>query len=277
MRTATENLRKYGKAPFRVALVHGGPGAAGELAPVARELASGRGVMEPLQSALSLTGQVAELRTVLEENGDLPITLIGHSWGAWLSFIMAANYPTIVKNLILIDSGSFEEKYAATIQETRLNRLSEGDRAKVEDLLNILDNPAAEDKSNAFARLGELLSIVDAYDPVMNAPEIIDYRVDIFQSVWPEAAELRSSGQLLELGKQIQCPVVAIHGDYDPHSAEGVQRPLAGILKEFRFILLKNCGHKPWIEKGARDQFYRILKEECVDEDGISTDQGLDF
>ncbi len=277
MRTATENLRKYGKAPFRVALVHGGPGAAGELAPVARELASGRGVMEPLQSALSLTGQIAELRTVLEENGDLPITLIGHSWGAWLSFIMAANYPTIVKNLILIDSGSFEEKYAATIQETRLNRLSEGDRAKVEDLLNILDNPAAEDKSNAFARLGELLSIVDAYDPVMNAPEIIDYRVDIFQSVWPEAAELRSSGQLLELGKQIQCPVVAIHGDYDPHSAEGVQRPLAGILKEFRFILLKNCGHKPWIEKGARDQFYRILKEECVDEDGISTDQGLDF
>ncbi len=277
MRTATENLRKYGKAPFRVALVHGGPGAAGELAPVARELASGRGVMEPLQSALSLTGQVAELRTVLEENGDLPITLIGHSWGAWLSFIMAANYPTIVKNLILIDSGSFEEKYAATIQETRLNRLSEGDRAKVEDLLNILDNPAAEDKSTAFARLGELLSIVDAYDPVMNAPEIIDCRVDIFQSVWPEAAELRSSGQLLELGKQIQCPVVAIHGDYDPHSAEGVQRPLAGILKEFRFILLKNCGHKPWIEKGARDQFYRILKEECVDEDGISTDQGLDF
>jgi hypothetical protein len=33
-----KNLRIYGKAPFNVAVIHGGPGAVGEMAPVAREL-----------------------------------------------------------------------------------------------------------------------------------------------------------------------------------------------------------------------------------------------
>jgi hypothetical protein len=39
-----KNLRKYGKPPFSVAVIHGGPGAGGEMAPVAWELASDCGV-----------------------------------------------------------------------------------------------------------------------------------------------------------------------------------------------------------------------------------------
>ena len=131
-----KSLRKYGKAPFKTAVIHGGPGAAGEMAPLARELASSRGVLEPLQTAASLQGQVEELRTTLEENGTLPILLIGFSWGAWLSFICAAHYPGLVEKLILIGSGPFEEKYAARIQETRLNRLSKAERAEIKITAN---------------------------------------------------------------------------------------------------------------------------------------------
>jgi pimeloyl-ACP methyl ester carboxylesterase len=56
--------------------------------------------------------------------------------------------------------------------------------------------------------------------------------------------------------------VVAIHGDHDPHPAEGVEKPLASVLGCFRFILLQNCGHQPWTERHARDAFYRVLEEE---------------
>jgi pimeloyl-ACP methyl ester carboxylesterase len=66
----------------------------------------------------------------------------------------------------------------------------------------------------------------------------------------------------LELAKKIQCPVVAIHGDYDPHPAEGVEKPLRQALKDFKSILLKDCGHEPWKERRARDRFYSVLKEE---------------
>ena len=49
-----------------------------------------------------------------------------------------------------------------------------------------------------------------------------------------------------------------------PHPPEGVQKPLSAVLKDFRFILLKNCGHLPWIERQARDNFYAVLKEALV-------------
>ena len=71
-----------------------------------------------------------------------------------------------------------------------------------------------------------------------------------------------SFDELLELGKKINCPIVAIHGDYDPHLAEGVKEPLTRVLKDFRFVLLEKCGHEPWLERYARHEFYRILKRE---------------
>ena len=45
-----KNLRVYGNRPYGIAVIHGGPGAMGAMAPVARELAAIRGVLEPLQA-----------------------------------------------------------------------------------------------------------------------------------------------------------------------------------------------------------------------------------
>ncbi|HET8687698.1 MAG TPA: alpha/beta fold hydrolase [Methanosarcina sp.] len=85
------------------------------MAPVAREFSAFRGVLEPLQTAVTLAGEIGELKDVLEENGDLPVILIGFSWGAMLSFIFTARHPQFVKKLILIGSGPYEEKYAVNI------------------------------------------------------------------------------------------------------------------------------------------------------------------
>ena len=257
-----KNPRKYGEAPFSVVVIHGGPGAPGHMAPVARELSSDWGVLEPLQTATSLEGQIQELRAVLAKHGDLPVTLIGSSWGAMLSFIFSARYPVFVKKLILIGSGVYEEQYAAKILETRLSRLSEEERKETHSLLKTLKNPAIRDKNTPLAQLGKLFTKADAYNPLTLDTEGLEVQYHIYQSVWNEATELRSSGELLKLGKQIQCPVLAIHGDYDPHPPEGVQKPLSAILKSFQFILLKNCGHLPWIEREARGKFYATLKEE---------------
>jgi len=257
-----KNVRRYGNPPYRVALIHGGPGVAGEMAPVARALESEWGVLEPLQTARSIEGQIKELKDILEKNGDPPITLVGFSWGAWLGFLFAAKNPTLVSKLILIGSGGFKDEYASKIQETRIRRLSESERTEVKSLIEILNSPRAKNKKRAFIRYGELFSKADAYDPILSTSEVTEFQVDIFQNIWKEAEELRKSGKLLEIGKKIKCSVVAIHGDYDPHPVEGVQKPLSAILKDFRVILITRCGHKPWIERQAKDRFYFILKEE---------------
>ena len=259
-----ENLRKYGHKPFKVAVIHGGPGAPGEMAPVARELSPDTGVLEPLQTATTIEGQVQELKAILEKNGDIPVTLIGFSWGAMLSFILTARYPSYVKKLILIGSGAYEEEYAVDIMKTRLSRLNDGERREVLFLMELLNDPAIEDKNTPMARFGELMSKADSYDPLPHDSEILEYQYDIYRSVWDQARELRSSGKLLKLGERVQCPVVAIHGDYDPHLSEGIKDPLSRILRDFRLILLEKCGHYPWIELGAKGRFYSILRSEIA-------------
>ena len=256
------NIRKYGRKPYKTAVIHGGPGAQGELAPVARELSSLNGILEPLQTGISVKEQLRELKTAIEKYGDWPVTLIGFSWGAWLSFMAAAKYPRLVKKLLLVGSGPFESKYAGKITAARLRRLSTGEQAEFRAITQMLDNAGVKNNRQALERLGELCSKTDSYSPIKQKPEKIDCKTQIFKKVWREASELRRSGKLLRLGADISCPVIAIHGDYDPHPAQGVRKPLSGVIRNFRFITLRRCGHKPWIERKAKDEFYRIVKKE---------------
>ena len=252
-------IRKYGKPPYVMALIHGGPGAIGELAPVAREL-SAIGVLEPLQTRDSISGLVDELKTSLMENAKLPVVLIGWSWGAWLSYIFAARYPALVKKLILVSSGPFDEEYVATIMKTRLGRMSQAEKKALKSLESSFNNPKSG-KDELLARFGRLFWRTDAFAPLDLHPKIkVSY--DIYSSVWKEASMLRRNGQLLRLGKKIKCPVVAIHGDYDPHPADGVKEPLSKVTKDFRFILLRRCGHTPWNERYAKKRFYSIIRKE---------------
>jgi pimeloyl-ACP methyl ester carboxylesterase len=257
-----KNFKKYGNAPYKVAVVHGGPGAVGSMTPVATELSAVSGILEPLLTSQSVNGQLQELEVILKEQADIPVILTGHSWGAWLVYIFAARYPEMIKKVILVGSGPFEGKYASEITKTRLNRLIEEEKVKLCALQDALNDPGVKDKDEIFKNLGELISMTDSFNPIPHKSKELMARYDVYQSVWEEASELRNSGKLLRFGKQIRCPLVAIHGDYDPHPYSGVEKPLSRIVKDFRLILLNNCGHEPWLENLARDRFYEVLREE---------------
>jgi len=256
------NLRTYGGGPFGVAVIHGGPGAAGQMASVARELARDGGVLEPLQTQASVDGQIEELKTVLEANADLPAILVGFSWGAWLSYLCAAHHPGLVKKLILVSSAPFEERCASGILQTRLSRLNADERREVQAMMEAMKDPNLADADALLAQFGRLFAKADACDPLTLDSDELQTSWSIHQSVWSEAAHLRSSGRLLDLGRRIDCPVVAVHGDEDPHPAAGVREPLAAVVKDFEFVLLRDCGHTPWIERRARDTFYRVVREQ---------------
>jgi pimeloyl-ACP methyl ester carboxylesterase len=257
-----QNPRKYGNPPYIIAVIHGGPGAAGEMAPVAKVLSSSCGVVEPMQTKSKILGQVMELHEILSRHAGIPVTLIGYSWGAWLSAIYAAEQPSMVKKIILVSSGPFEQSYAASIQSERMRRLGKKEIDEIEFLMDAIDNPAARNRDKIFIRIGEIMAKTDTYKAIGEPHEKTELNGSIYQSVWKEAAELRATGKLMDYVKKIKCSVTAIHGDYDPHPAGGVEKPLSAALKNFKFILLKKCGHTPWLETHARDEFYRILRSE---------------
>lgn len=256
------NPRKYGNKPYTAAVLHGGPGAPGGMAPVARELSAVCGILEPLQTSATLEGQIRELRDLLEEHGDLPLTLIGHSWGAMLSIIFTAQNPRFIKKLILVGSGLYDDKYVPKLVKTRLSRLKKEEKEQASKLREAMNDPGKKEKNELFAQFGKLMAKADSFDPLPLESEVIEFQYNVFANVWKEARELRKSGELLELGKQIKCPVLAIHGDHDPHPAEGIKNSLSQVVKNFHFILLSNCGHQPWAERNARERFFQILKEE---------------
>ena len=253
------NPRKYGNGPFTLVTVHGGPGAPGEMAPVARELSGIKGVLEPLQTASSIDGQVKELLNILTKHATFPVCMIGHSWGAWLIYIFAVRHPSLVKKLILVGSASFEGSHANNVRETRMGRLTKDERHELESIELSLNRHGVKIKPEALTRFEHLICKADSFAPLAVTSEIVRFQPGLFQKVWAEAEVLRKSGALLKIGKQLQCPVIAIHGTFDPHPIEGVNGPLSKVIKDLRCIALERCGHYPWLEKYARDRFFEIL------------------
>jgi pimeloyl-ACP methyl ester carboxylesterase len=220
-----------------------------------------------MQTATTVQGQVDELRLSLESLTVPPVVLIGHSWGAWLSCFVAAKAPSLVRKLILVGAPAFEEKYVPLLRENRLKRLTPDERREFTHLAELLDRPDTRDATELLGRLGDLASKTDTYQPIpldsgLPQPSIAKRGGEIFAGVWPAAAAMRRAGELLPIVARIECPVIAIHGEYDPTPIEGVAEPLGASLREFQMVVLPKCGHDPWRERWAVDEFYAVLERQ---------------
>ncbi len=160
------NPRKYGRPPYQVAVIHGGPGAAGEMAPVAKELSDKFGVVEPLQTKDTICDQVIELWHLLSQSSSLPLTLIGYSWGAWLGILFTVKYPEFVNNLILISSGPFLDQYTKVIHQKRFERLKSTQKREFSKYLQILSSNDKNQMDKALKHIGELAEITDSYEKI---------------------------------------------------------------------------------------------------------------
>lgn len=254
-RAAINPVRTYGTAPYRIATIHGGPGAIGSLGDMSEQLSAfcNAGVIEPLQSRYTVQELIDELHEQLQCNALFPITLIGHSWGAWLAILYADRYPEETKKLILVGAPPFEDKYVRQIMERRLQNLSETEAIHLQKLLQEPLLPLEEiekliDKSDNYAPL-----------PPADAQHTTLHDTRMNRSIWQEAATMRSKGQLKQTVSHLTCPLYIIHGENDPHPAEGVIEPLNDCRIPYTLYLLPRCGHSPFNEKEWRNTFYHII------------------
>lgn len=244
-------VRRYGPPPHGLAVLHGGPGGAGECAPLARMLADlGHGVLEPLQTASSVDGQITELQGRLNTEPG-PMTLLGWSWGAWLALLFAARHPDLVSRLLLVGCPPLLEADAARISAKRDTRLTPAERAERDRLWESTGQTAGP----LPRRLVYLMEKSEARERDTSPPAEIWFNPHVAQRVWAEARALRASGALLSRIARLRCPVLALHGEDDPHPVAALDRDLKRVLPQARVIRLTRCGHKPWIERQARAPF----------------------
>ena len=247
----------HGKAPYKIVLIHGGPGAIGSLKNCSDELSrlTERGVVEALQSQYSISELIEELYLQIIEYCQEKPTLIGHSWGAWLAVLFAEKYPKLCKNIILVGCPPLEDKYVKEISLRRLRNLS-GEDSKV--FQRIIDNVAADED---IKKIPSILEKSDNYNLESNEKLIADKADnEMYNRIWNEAAKLRTNGALLTAFKNIQSKLFLIQGVCDPHPIEGVMKPLEENGIPCKTYILEKCGHNPFMEKYAKEKFYDILQ-----------------
>jgi pimeloyl-ACP methyl ester carboxylesterase len=259
------NCRLWGSKPYHAVAVHGGPGAPGSASSLAAGLSMVVGTIEPFQTATTVFGQVDELARQIEELTDEKVFAFGHSWGAWLVYLLAYRHPGLVRKAVLIGPGAFDARYLKEMTRRRLSRLSPVEAQEYWQIVRDFEGAAAHELDSLLARLGELAGKADAYD-VEDIPENRDRPVGTngsqYQSVWAEGAKLRKEGFFIGIADKIDPPVRIIHGLDDPTPIEGVIDPVKDRIRDLKWYGIPQCGHSPWKEKYGKERFWQIIADE---------------
>jgi hypothetical protein len=67
--------------------------------------------------------------------------------------------------------------------------------------------------------------------------------------------------------------VLMLHGAYDPHPGLMIRTSLQPYMPKLEYREWADCGHKPWLEKAVREEFFTVLREwlyPASDNEGIS-------
>ncbi|WP_199619527.1 alpha/beta fold hydrolase [Paenibacillus alkalitolerans] len=253
----------YGRKEVSLVLVHGGPGARGSLKDLAVMLSKDLGILEINQSKLSIKELIEDMNKYITKTCKNKVALLGHSWGAWLVCLYAHNYPDKVEKIILVGSGSFDTRYVKEFSDRRLSRLSKDEKSEYDLLMKDFISNDLSNKDEVMFKFGKLMAKIDTYEFVGNEYSTIgEASFQMFNSIWNEASNLRKTGELMNIMKEIDVPIHVIHGDYDSHEIKGVLEPFEEYGIQCTYDVIKRCGHYPWREKYGKNEFLDIIIKE---------------
>ncbi len=252
-------LREYGSKGPIVVLVHGGPGAAGYLGPLARALADQFRVLEPFQR-----GSGGELLTVARHVEDLQEliqfrcqtskpALAGHSWGAMLALAYAAQHPDCISSLALIGCGTFDPEARERLGEVLDRRINRQLRRRLAELHENVADP-----NQRLREQGRLLMHPYSHDLISDELEAECDAEAYFES-WEDMLRLQENGVYPNAFDAIRAPVLMLHGSADPHPGPMIRDSLLPYLPHLEYREWERCGHYPWLERAVREEFLEAL------------------
>jgi pimeloyl-ACP methyl ester carboxylesterase/adenylate cyclase class IV len=254
-------VREYGESGPRVLVLHGGPGAPGSMAPVARGLAGSFRVLEPLQrrsgrEPLTVARHVEDLAEVIRSRcADGAVAVVGHSWGAMLALAHAAAYPGQVESLALVGCGTFDPGARARMRANVRERVDP-------QLQQRLDRLAEEfpDPNERLRATGDLLLRPYSYDTPVDHLECERCDARGYRETWNDMLRLQGEGVYPAAFRTIEAPVLMLHGAVDPHPGAMIRSSLEPHLSRLEFHEWERCGHYPWLERHVRDDFFDRLR-----------------
>lgn len=254
-------VRRYGTGGPLVAVLHGGPGAPGSMASLARELAGRFTVLEPRQRRsggppLTVARHVEDLAAALPEGA----ALVGHSWGAMLALSFAAAHPGRARSLALVGCGTYDPATREAFRQAVGERLGEGGRRRLEELTGRMEGASSDTElERLLGRLGDLMEGVMSHEllPGPEDPVPLDGRGH--RETWADVLRLQAEGREPAAFAAITCPALMLHGEDDPHPGPATFALLRRFLPRLQYRSFARCGHRPWAERWAREPFLAEL------------------
>ncbi|MBT8225322.1 MAG: alpha/beta hydrolase [Dactylosporangium sp.] len=252
---------RHGTGGPQVAVLHGGPGAPGTGCSLARSLADRCTVIEPHQRRggdvpLTVQQHVADHAAVLPARA----TVLGWSWGAMLGLSYAAEHPDRVTSLILVGCGTYDQASRSLYQRRLAQRLGRTGTARIDELSRRRTAATSEaERDRLLAELGQLADRAQHVDPLPEPDVGLRFDGTGHGQTWADVLHRQASGQEPAAFRAITCPVLMLHGHDDPHPGPAIRDTLQAFIPQLHYVEFAACGHKPWLERQARQPFGEAL------------------
>ena len=257
-------------------MLHGGPAAPGEAAPLARGLAGPFRVAEPWQRGsgdkpLTVAAHVEDLHGLITEGpcGPAP-AIVGESWGAMLALAYAAAHPETAGPLVIVGCGTFDAISRAHMRET----LDERTGPELRQALQRLEGECPEPVERLPRKYQMMRALYD-FDPVGEDPssesEAPPFDARAHAETWNDMLRLQGQGIYPTAFRAIRSPVLMLHGAYDPHPGAMIRASLVPFIPHLEYREWERCGHSPWRERHVREEFFTFLRDWIAAHIGISS------
>ncbi len=205
--------------------------------------------IQQLEGALGITEQLADIERIRRLLGDEKLILVGHSYGALLAALYAAELPDRVEKLILVapaDLIVFPSRHGGLFDNLR-ERLPPEQHGSYDewlqryfDLASIFDKPESE-LQELDAELFVYFETAAGPSPVAVAPPL--ERV----GSWHARAQFFSMGQRHDYSDAlaaVTAPTLIVHGAIDLQPID-VAQDYAAWIDDTQIVTIEGAGHFP--------------------------------
>jgi pimeloyl-ACP methyl ester carboxylesterase len=115
------------------------------------------------------------------------------------------------------------------------------------------------DPNERLRVMGDLILPLYSYDLATTDQEIEPCDARAHQETWQDMVRLQEKGVYPAAFAAIGTPVLMLHGAADPHPGRMIRASLEPHLLQLEYREWERCGHYPWLERAARDEFFAVL------------------
>jgi pimeloyl-ACP methyl ester carboxylesterase len=171
-----------------------------------------------------------------------------------LGLAFASTYPNRISALALVGCGTFDRRARDRLRLTLAERTTPQLQEQLTHLATRVQNED-ERAAQAHALSDRLYTYSRAVDEPIPRLDLKGHTES-----WNDMVHLQESGVYPAAFTSITCPVLMLHGSYDPHPGGLIRDGLQEFIPHLEYTELDRCGHAPWIEAHARDRFLSILR-----------------